>query len=117
MLTFRDFPACTACSEMARSVQYFPESGDYLTFVEEFLLRNEPCVFTETHTRDWRARRQWQTAGKPNLETLSRDFGMRPSALSATAAVQSRGVMQRPSFPTSLQSKLEEAHLVCNGLD
>ena len=56
-------------------VERFPESGDYLTFLEEFLLRNQPCVFSETHTRGWKARQRWQTAGKPELKTLYRDFG------------------------------------------
>ena len=73
-----DIPGFPRVPSMARTVRYFPESGDYLTFVEEFLLRNQPCVFAEIHTRDWRARQRWQTAGKPNLETLSRDFGTRP---------------------------------------
>lgn len=61
---------------MARAVRRFPESGDYMTFVEEFLLKNEPCVFSEMTTRDWRARQQWQKDGKPNLEYLDKEFGM-----------------------------------------
>ena len=58
-----------------RRVRYFPESGDYLTFVEEFLLKNEPCVFREAVTSGWRARREWQRDGKPDLEYLAKEFG------------------------------------------
>ena len=58
-----------------RAVRYFPESGDYLTFVEEFLLQNEPCVFPEALTRSWRARREWQRDGRPDLEYLAAQFG------------------------------------------
>lgn len=47
-----------------------------MTFMEEFLLKNEPCVFSEMTTRDWRARRQWQKDGKPNMEYLDREFGI-----------------------------------------
>jgi hypothetical protein len=58
-----------------RSVRYFPESADYLTFVEEFLLQNEPCLFSEAVTRDWRARQEWQKDGRPNIDYLAAQFG------------------------------------------
>ena len=58
-----------------QTLRYFPESGDYLTFVEEFLLKNEPCLFRETLTRGWRARREWQRNGKPDLDYLASEFG------------------------------------------
>lgn len=60
---------------MARTIRRFPESGDYLTFVEEFLLKNEPCMFSEAVTRGWRARRDWQRDGKPDLDYLATEFG------------------------------------------
>ena len=65
-----------------RTVRYFPaSSADYLTFVEEFLLRNEPCLFPETVTRDWRARQEWQKDGTPDIDFLAAQFGTVTSAV------------------------------------
>ena len=58
-----------------RSIRRFPEFGDYLTFVEEFLLENEPCLFSESVTRHWKARSDWQKDGKPDLEFLAKYYG------------------------------------------
>ena len=66
-----------------RSVRYFPESADYLTFVEEFLLQNEPCLFSEAATRDWRARQEWQKDGRPNIDYLASQFGTKTRWISA----------------------------------
>lgn len=49
--------------------------GDFLAFAEEFMLRNEPCVFTEHVTRHWKSRKLWQKNGKPDLDYLAREFG------------------------------------------
>ena len=65
------------------SVSRFAD-GDFLAFVEKFMLRNEPCVFTEQFTRDWKSRKLWQKDGRPHLEFLAREFGM--SAMSAMSA-------------------------------
>ena len=72
---FNRFHDIYAMARTTRRVRYFPESGDYLTFVEEFLLKNEPCVFLEAVTNGWRARREWQRDGKPDLEYLAKEFG------------------------------------------
>ena len=49
--------------------------ANFLVFVE-FMLKNEPCIFGERFTKDWKSRKLWQKAGKPDLEYLSREFGM-----------------------------------------
>lgn len=47
-------------------------------FVEEFLLKNEPCIFGESVTMEWKARRLWQgEGGRPVFEYLLKEFGMR----------------------------------------
>lgn len=56
--------------------------GDFLAFAEEFMLRNEPCVFTEHVTRHWKSRKLWQKNGKPDLDYLAREFGMSGLAMS-----------------------------------
>lgn len=46
-------------------------------FVEEFLLENEPCIFGESVTKDWKARRLWLgEGGRPDFEYLMKEFGM-----------------------------------------
>lgn len=57
------------------AIRNFPESGDYLTFIEEFLMKNEPCVFPEVVTREWRARQEWQSDGIPDIDYLTTQFG------------------------------------------
>jgi len=60
------------------SIKRFPESGTFLMFVEEFLLKNEPCIFGESVTMEWKARRLWQgEGGRPDIEYLLKEFGMR----------------------------------------
>lgn len=66
------------------SVRRFPDRGNFLTFVEEFLLRNEPCLFGEEATRGWRARALWQKEGRPDLDYLAREFGTQKYAVLPT---------------------------------
>ena len=54
-----------------------PEGGNCLMFVEEFLLENEPCIFGESVTKNWKARRLWLgKGGRPDFEYLMKEFGM-----------------------------------------
>ena len=46
-----------------------------MTFVERFLSRNEPCIFSSELTSGWRARKLWQKEGRPDLEYLKKEFG------------------------------------------
>ena len=39
------------------------------------MLRNEPCVFGESFTREWAARTLWQKEGFPDLDYLAKEFG------------------------------------------
>ena len=45
-------------------------------FVEEFLLKNEPCIFGESVTKNWKARRLWLgEGGRPDFDYLIKEFG------------------------------------------
>lgn len=47
-------------------------------FVDECLLKNEPCIFAESVTMEWKARRLWQgEGGRPDFDYLLKEFGMR----------------------------------------
>ncbi len=59
------------------SVRRFPKWGNFLTFAEEFLLQNEPCLFGKERTQGWKARALWQKEGRPDLDYLAREFGKR----------------------------------------
>ncbi len=59
----------------AETVRRFPECGSFLAFVEDFLLRNEPCLFGEKATQGWKARALWQNEGRPDLDYLTQEFG------------------------------------------
>lgn len=55
-----------------------PEAGTYLMFVEEHLLKNEPCIFGESVTKNWKARRLWLgEGGRPDFDYLLKEFGMK----------------------------------------
>ena len=57
-------------------VQYFPEGGTYQQFIEQHLLKNEPCMFGEWSTRGWAARTLWvMPDGSPNFSYLAKEFG------------------------------------------
>ena len=59
------------------SVTKFPKEGSFEYFVEDFLLKNRPCLFVEWFTSQWRARRLWvDQHGQPNLHYLRQRYGM-----------------------------------------
>ena len=66
-----------AVHESGRVVPRFPEYGTFVTFVEDYLLLNKPCLFGESFTADWKARRRWRNAEEdsPNLDYLEKEFG------------------------------------------
>ena len=43
--------------------------------MERFLLRNAPCILGESFTKSWKARKFWQTDGRPNFKYLANEFG------------------------------------------
>lgn len=52
------------------------EAGTYLMFVEEHLLKNELCIFGESVTKNWKARRLWlREGGRPDFDYLLKEFG------------------------------------------
>ena len=62
--------------DRADLISRFPDSGNFLTFLEENLLPNRPCVFGESFTRGWKARQEWRNVGDtPNIDFLEEHFG------------------------------------------
>lgn len=58
------------------TIPVFPAGGSYEYFVEEFLLKNCPCIFEEALTRQWPSRRLWvDQFGQPNLHYLQQEYG------------------------------------------
>ena len=54
-----------------------PNGGSFEYFVEQFLLKNRPCLFDEALTREWPARLQWvEPEGQPNLAYLNKHYGI-----------------------------------------
>ena len=58
-------------------MRYFPEGGSYQEFIEDHLLKNEPCLFGEWATRSWGAKSRWvnKENDSPNFKYLSEEFG------------------------------------------
>ena len=58
-------------------IQIFPKEGSVEHFVEEFLLKNVPCLFDASFTDHWRSRQLWVDAhGQPNIDYLCKEYGM-----------------------------------------
>lgn len=51
------------------------QSKNFLYFVENFLLRNTPCLLEESFTSFWKSRKFWQQNGQPDLIYLDSEFG------------------------------------------
>ena len=51
------------------------QSKNFLYFVENFLLRNTPCLLDESFTSFWKSRKFWQQNGQPDLIYLDSEFG------------------------------------------
>lgn len=59
------------------AIQRFPKDGSVKEFMEHHLMKNEPCLFEESVTRQWKARQLWVTkGGTPDFNYLSEHFGM-----------------------------------------
>ncbi|XP_077160178.1 2-oxoglutarate and iron-dependent oxygenase JMJD4 [Paroedura picta] len=77
---FRDYssPPRGASSQPHDHVDYIekPETFTYADFFKDYLIPNDPCVFSAKFTEGWGSRRKWVTPdGKPNFEYLLRTFG------------------------------------------
>ena len=59
-------------------------SMDCLEFFRRFLDGNKPCLLDEGLTSSWKARKLWQSEGKPNFDYLVKEFGQYPNCLQTT---------------------------------
>ena len=65
-----------ADSASSAAIQTFPKEGTVEHFVEEFMLKNLPCLFDASFTHEWPSRQLWvNTQGQPNLEYLNQEYG------------------------------------------
>ena len=65
---------CTTLS----AVDYITEPITYQQFFHQYLVPNRPCVFGPAFTCGWGSCIDWVTEdGKPNLEFLLKQFGMK----------------------------------------
>ena len=68
--------ATAEAQEEWRDIERFPDHGSFVTFLEKNLLPNRPCVFGDSFTSGWRARREWRRDDdSPNLPYLEEKFG------------------------------------------
>ena len=52
------------------------ESFTYSDVFRDYLIPNQPCVFSEKFTDGWGSRRNWVTwGGKPDFDHLLQEFG------------------------------------------
>ncbi|XP_060638673.2 2-oxoglutarate and iron-dependent oxygenase JMJD4 [Anolis sagrei] len=77
---FRDYSGLPrgASGQLHEHVDYIekPEIFTYADFFKDYLIPNDPCVFSAKFTEGWGSRRNWVTPdGKPNFEYLLRTFG------------------------------------------
>lgn len=78
---FRDYngpPRGANCPTPHGHVDYIekPETFTYADFFKDYLIPNDPCVFSAKFTEGWDSRRKWVTRdGKPNFDYLLRAFG------------------------------------------
>ncbi|KAL7975829.1 hypothetical protein Chor_005776 [Crotalus horridus] len=77
---FRDYSGSTrgAACQPHDHVDYIekPETFSYADFFKDYLIPNDPCIFSAKFTEGWASRRKWVTPdGKPNLDYLLRTFG------------------------------------------
>lgn len=53
-----------------------PPDESYQTFIEQYLMKNEPCLLGEWATRSWGARKKWVNEdGSPNFSYLCEKYG------------------------------------------
>uniref|UniRef100_A0A8C1JLF4 Jumonji domain-containing protein 4 n=1 Tax=Cyprinus carpio TaxID=7962 RepID=A0A8C1JLF4_CYPCA len=60
-------------------IQYIEREIAYSKFFKNYLIPNQPCMFSKKFTEDWNCRKKWVTAdGKPNLQRLLQEFDESP---------------------------------------
>uniref|UniRef100_A0A672SZ83 JmjC domain-containing protein n=1 Tax=Sinocyclocheilus grahami TaxID=75366 RepID=A0A672SZ83_SINGR len=60
-------------------IQYIEREIAYSKFIKNYLIPNQPCMFSKKFTEDWNCRKKWVTAdGKPNLQRLLQEFDETP---------------------------------------
>uniref|UniRef100_A0A8C2HIY8 Jumonji domain-containing protein 4 n=1 Tax=Cyprinus carpio TaxID=7962 RepID=A0A8C2HIY8_CYPCA len=83
------FHNCCSLVEMPRQIhqqhcsshfiQYIEREIAYSKFFKNYLIPNQPCMFSKKFTEDWNCRKKWVTAdGKPNLQRLLQEFDESP---------------------------------------
>uniref|UniRef100_A0A8D0G2C5 2-oxoglutarate and iron-dependent oxygenase JMJD4 n=1 Tax=Sphenodon punctatus TaxID=8508 RepID=A0A8D0G2C5_SPHPU len=77
---FRDYggPSHGAASVPQGHVDYIEkvELFSYADFFKDYLIHNDPCIFSAKFTEGWASRRKWVTKdGKPNFDHLLQTFG------------------------------------------
>ncbi|KAI4905348.1 hypothetical protein NFI96_022273 [Prochilodus magdalenae] len=56
-------------------VDYMERATAYSKFFKNYLLPNQPCMFSKRFTEDWNCRKHWVTEeGKPNFQKLLQEF-------------------------------------------
>lgn len=80
------FHSCCSLEKMPRRsqlqyqpshfVDYVEKATVYSKFFKNYLLSNQPCMFSKRFTEDWNCRKHWVTdEGKPNFQKLLQEFG------------------------------------------
>ncbi|XP_036453164.1 2-oxoglutarate and iron-dependent oxygenase JMJD4 [Colossoma macropomum] len=60
-------------------VDYMERATAYSKFFRNYLLPNQPCMFSKKFTEDWNCRKHWVTEeGKPNFQRLLQEFDDTP---------------------------------------
>ncbi|KAK1797390.1 hypothetical protein P4O66_008761 [Electrophorus voltai] len=60
-------------------VDYIERGITYTKFFKNYLLPNQPCMFSKKFTEDWNCRKHWVTDdGKPNFQKLLQEFDETP---------------------------------------
>uniref|UniRef100_A0A8C9G2F9 Jumonji domain-containing protein 4 n=1 Tax=Pavo cristatus TaxID=9049 RepID=A0A8C9G2F9_PAVCR len=75
---FRDYSSSAQGTFSTGHVDFIDkiESFTYSDFFRDYLIPNQPCVFSEKFTDGWGSRRNWVTwGGKPDFDHLLQEFG------------------------------------------
>ena len=60
------------------SIDHIEEQVSYEDFFRDYLLPNHPCILGQFVTETWNSRQEWVSPdGTPNLDFLSKNFGMK----------------------------------------
>ncbi|KAK9979882.1 hypothetical protein ABG768_013290 [Culter alburnus] len=83
------FHNCCSLAKMPRQIhqqhcsshfiEYIEREIPYSKFFKNYLITNQPCMFSKRFTEDWNCRKNWVTIdGKPNLQRLLHEFDETP---------------------------------------